>query len=102
MAVPPRISLIPAPPRPPDQYSLAYGNQLNRWLANLLEQVGGLSYLRGSGLFLSVESLPTSGYGLKPGEVFANDGILTIVGEDDIFAGSLVAEAEIGSLTVTV
>lgn len=102
MAIPPRVALLPAPPRPPAEYSLDYGNQLNRWLTNLSELIGGLSYLRGSGLFLSLDSLPTTGYGLRPGEVFANDGVLTIVREDDIYLGSLTATSALGGLTVTV
>ena len=61
----------------------------------------GFSYARLSGMFLA-PTFPTSGYGLRAGEVFANDGILTVVREDDIWLGGFAVAAELGTLTVTV
>lgn len=92
--------IITAPPRPGPEYAIEYMNQLNRWLENLARIVSGPSYLRGTGLYLV--GLPTSGYGLKPGEVFADAGILTIVRPDDIWAGGFSVSTELGTLTVTV
>ena len=92
--------IIPPPPRPEAAYSIEYMNQLNRWMENLSRLMGSVSYLRGNGLYFGY--IPTSGYGLKPGEVFANDGILTMVREDDVWAGSVYATGEVGTLTVTV
>lgn len=96
--------IIPAPPRTPDRITdpvmREYLNQLNRWLESFVRQQTGLPYLRGSGLYL--DGLPTSGYGLKPNEVFANDGILTIVRADDIWAGGFAIAVSVGSVTVTV
>lgn len=100
---PHQIVILPAPPRvPAEGWTADYGNQMNRWLQSLSLQLAGISYLRGSALYLSPESMHTSGYGLKPGEVFANAGILTMVRADDIWAGSFEITGEVGTLTVTV
>ena len=96
------VPIIPAPPRPPLTYSQSFGNEMNRWLQNLANAVTGIFYLRGNSLYLAPESMPTSGYGLRPGEVFANAGILTMVREDDIWIGSVHAEGSVGTITVTV
>jgi len=103
MVAPNQVVIIPPPPRPPPggEWTVDYGNQLNRWLENLARIVGGVNYGRFNGIYLA-SSFPTSGYGLYPGEVFANDGILTVVRPDDIWLGSFAVGAELGTLTVTV
>lgn len=94
------IPIIPAPPRPPRQgWTESYGNELNRWLENYVRQLTGFTYGRFSGMMFVG---PTSGDGLRPGEVFSNGGVLTVVREGDVWAGGLSARAEIGTLTVTV
>jgi hypothetical protein len=96
--------IIPPPPRPPVDgvWTVDYGNQLNRWLENISRYLTGPFYLRGTGLFFPEGALPTSGYGLRAGEVFSNDGVLTMVRPDDIWAGGFAISAELGTLTVTV
>ena len=69
-------------------------------LENTVRQLTGFTYGRFSGMYLAPESFPTSGSGLKPGEVFSNDGVLTWVQEGDIWAGGFALEAELGTLTV--
>lgn len=97
-----QIPILPAPPRPPPSgWSQEYGNELNRWLTSISEILTGFTYGRFNGLFLAT-TFPTSGYGLRAGEVFANDGILTVVREDDIWAGGFAITTELGTLTVTV
>jgi hypothetical protein len=97
-----QIPIIPAPPRPPPSgWTSDYGNELNRWLTNVSEILTGFTYGRFSGIMLA-STFPTSGYGLRAGEVFANDGILTVVQEDDIWAGGFAVTMELGTLTVTV
>ena len=93
-----KTPIQPAPPRPPDEFTAAWANQLTRWLQDQL-RLNEFPYLRGSGLYLL--NLPTSGYGLKPGEVFSRAGVLTIVREDDIWLGSVTATGSIGTVTVT-
>ena len=95
-----QVVIIPAPPRADETYSLGYMNQLNRWLENLARVFFGIHYGRFNGIYLA--AYPTSGYGLKPGEVFANDGILTVVREDDIWAGGFAVSADLGTVTVTI
>lgn len=97
-----QIVTLPPPPRPQGVFSFEHSNQLYRWMQNLADKLNGIYYLRGGGLYLSPDSFPTTGYGLRAGEVFANDGILTMVREDDIWLGAFSVSAELGSLTVSV
>ena len=102
MAVSGGNPIIPPPPRPSREgWTEGYGNELNRWLENTIRQLTGFTYGRFSGLYLAPESFPTSGGGLKPGEVFSNGGVLTWVQEGDIWAGGFGISAELGTLTVT-
>jgi hypothetical protein len=97
------VPIIPAPPRPPRAgWTESYGNELNRWLENTIRTLTGFQYARLWGMYLAPGVFPTSGDGLKPGEVFSNDGILTLVREGDIWAGGFEVSAELGTLTVTV
>lgn len=93
--------MIPAPPRMPEKPDAAYFSELNRWLQGLVQIVGDAHYVRATGLFFPENSLPTNGYNLKPGEVFSNDGVLTMVQEGDIWMGTLSATTGLGTLTVT-
>ena len=95
-------SILPAPPRAPDKIDLDWANQQARWLEALARWINSAPYLTLSGLFFPPGALSTTGYGLKPGEVFANEGILTIVREDDIWAGGSGISVSGGSVTVTV
>ena len=97
----PNPPTLPAAPRPTATWSVEYGNQLYRWLTSLQNYYGGFPYLRGSGLFFLPGSLPETGYGLVPGMVFSNAGVLTVVREDDIWVGSLSATGAVGTVTVT-
>ncbi len=90
---------LPAPPRPTESWTPETAQELYRWLQSLNDAVQGVAYGRLNGLFLP--GFPTSGYGLKPGEVFANDGILTMVREGDVWVGSFAVTASLGSVTVT-
>jgi hypothetical protein len=94
-----QLQILPAPPRYTGQDTQDYRDQLNRWLANLYTYVTSVNYLRGNGLFLP--GLPTTGYGLKPDEVFSNGGVLTIVRAGDIWAGGFAVSCAVGSVTVT-
>lgn len=95
------IVIVPAPPRPPAGYDVNYMNQLNRWLENLSSQLSAITFGRFNGIYLSTD-FQTSGYGLKPGEVFANAGILTVVRENEIWVGSVSSTGSVGTLTVSV
>lgn len=96
------VPIFPAPPRPPPQgWTPDYGNQLNRWLENVTNTLTGFAYGRFSGMLLA-STFPTSGYGLRAGEVFANNGILTMVRVDDIWLGAFSVTGAVGTLTVSV
>lgn len=93
--------MIPAPPRMPEKPDTQYFGELNRWLISLAQFLGDAHYVRATGLFFPDGSLPTTGYNLKPGEVFSNDGVLTVVQDGDIWMGPLSATTGLGTLTVT-
>ncbi len=96
------LPIFPAPPRPPASgWTLDYGNQLNRWLENVSAYWAGFTYGRFAGMMLA-PTFPTSGYGLRAGEVFANAGILTVVRPDDIWIGSFAVTSSVGTITVSV
>lgn len=96
------IPIFPAPPRPPPGgWTPDYGNQLNRWLENVTAILSNFTYGRFSGMMLA-DTFPTSGYGLRAGEVFANDGVLTVVRPDDIWIGSFAVTGSVGTITVSV
>lgn len=101
MATQQQLIVLQAPPRYTGQDPTDYANAVNLWLANLYSYVTGVTYLRGNGLYFPPPSLPTSGYGLYPGEVFSNNGVLTLVAADAIWLGGLSASATVGSVTVT-
>ncbi len=102
MANTPLIPIFPAPPRPPvGGWSDSYGNELNRWLTNVTDTLSGFTYGKFAGMLLA-DTFPTSGYGLRTGEVFANAGILTVVREDDIWIGSFAVTGSVGTITVSV
>jgi len=92
--------VLAAPPQPREEFSYEYSNQLYRWLQAFAEQQNGFMFLRANGLYYP--GIPQTGYGLRAGEVFSNGGILTIVQDGDIWAGSLSVSVELGTVTVTV
>jgi hypothetical protein len=100
MTTPNSQPTLTTPPRPQAEFSLEYANQLYRWLQAFEQQQNGFMFLRANGLYYP--GIAPIGYGLRVGEVFSNDGILTVVQTDDIWAGSLSATVELGSVTVTV
>lgn len=102
MTLTPQLPILSPPPRGTSEWTQEYANQLNRWLENLARLFGGIYYLRGSGLYLSPDSLPVGPYGLYPGEVWANDGILTWVREGDIGLSMVYGTGTVGSVTVTI
>lgn len=93
--------ILPAPPRAPKEVSIEWANQQARWLEALERYLSGTPYFSLAGIYFPAGALATSGYGLKPGEVFANDGILTVVREGDIWAGGFAVSVSVGSVTVT-
>lgn len=99
----PLIPIFPAPPQPPasGQWTPDYGRQLTRWLTTVTGLLSNFTYGRFNGMMLAT-TFPTSGYGLRAGEVFANAGILTVVRPDDIWIGSFAVTGAVGTITVSV
>lgn len=96
------LPIFPAPPRPPAEgWTADYGNQLNRWLTNITTQLAGWTFVRASHIMVP-NTFYVSAYGLRVGEVYANDGILTVVLEGDIGLDGVEATGSVGDLTITV
>ena len=95
----PAVPIIPAPPRPPEEYSLRFGNELYRWLQNFADQITGVYLLRGSGLYLP--EITKSAYGLKVDMVWSNKGVLTLVRTGDVGLSTVSAAGGVGTITVT-
>ena len=101
MAVASQASILPAPPRYSGENTEEYQNALKHWLTDLDRRINKeFHLLRGSSLFLV--GTPTSGYGLPPGSVFSNGGVLTLVSASDIWAGGFGVAASVGTVTVTI
>lgn len=100
----PQPPILPAPPRPQGAssggFTTDYFSQQYRWLEGLVRYITGVNYGKFNSLYLP--GLPVTGDGLIAGEVFSNNGILTVVQEDDIWVGPLMAAGEVGFVTVTV
>jgi hypothetical protein len=96
------IPIFPAPPRPPASgWDQNYGNELNRWLANVTEQFINFTYQKASGIMIAT-SFPRSAYGLRVGEGWLNVRVLTFVIEGDIGLSTVSATGSVGTITVSV
>ncbi len=97
----PLVAIFPAPPRPPSgQWTADYGNQLDRWLRNVTDQLSGFTYERVSGMLWVG---PFSPEGLRTGEVFANVNVLTVIRLNDAWLWPGVsATGAVGTITVSV
>ena len=91
--------IAPAAPRAPTEFTQEWAMQLNRWIENYTRLAAFPAVLRGGRLYLP--DLPTNAYGLNVGEVFSNNGILTIIREGDAYIGPIVSKTELGTLRVT-
>ncbi len=97
----PLIPIFPAVPRPPAEWNTNYANELTRWLNNVASQISGFTYVRLNGMMVA-STFPQTGYGLRVGEVFSNDGILTVVQADENYLGPLSMTGAVGTITVHV
>lgn len=95
-----RSPIITAPPRVVTEPDRQWADNLVRWLERFVVEQRGAGALRGGTLYLS--NLPSNGFCLKAGEVFENNGILTIVRENDIWTGPLSTTVTAGAVTVTI
>lgn len=95
------IPIFPAPPRPPDgSWTPGYGNELNRWLTNVVNILAGFTYGRFGGMMVAT-TFPQTDSGLYPGEVFIHNGVLTVSALDTVYLEGVSVTGSVGTLTVT-
>lgn len=89
-------------PNAPADYNVSFFNQFNRQIEKILNELNQPDLAKSGGLYIDVESLPSSGYNLRPGMVFRDGAILKIVLVGAIYLPTLSTSVQLGTLTVSV
>ena len=89
----------PVFPRPSATYSEGYMSDLVRALVSLVTYVRAVGEGRQTTIVLT--NLQTSDYGLEPGTIFQDAGVLRIALLNSSFPSGLSATGYVGSVTVT-
>lgn len=92
--------LLSTLPLPPETYDRRYMESLVRTVELHFLQSAEPGDMRASKL--AATQLPTTGGGLRDGDIFDDGGTLRIVRSGDAFSGTLVGTASVGSVTVSV
>lgn len=85
-------------PLPPADYDPLHMNNLIRSIEQFMSYIENPGPLRGS--TLNVSNLPTNGSGLRDGDVFSDDGVLSIAVANRAYAASFAATGAVGTVTV--
>ena len=87
--------------KPPDQYNKDYFQQVWNALAQYFQQLDNPAKVTMASL--NMTSVPNSGYNLRVGDVYQDDGTLKIVLTGQAFAPtSLFMSSAVGQVTVTI
>jgi len=86
-------------PRPSSAYNEGYMSDLVRALVSLVTYVRAVGEGRQTTIVLT--NLQTSDYGLEPGTIFQDVGVLRIALLNSSFPSGLTATGSVGSVTVT-
>lgn len=89
-------------PSAPEEYEVSFFNQLNRQIERILNELNQPALAKAGSLFLDINSLPTSGYGLRQGMVYRDGSTLKIVLDGSAFTLTNTATVSLGTITVTV
>ena len=86
-------------PRPPAEYSQDYMDKLVLALTNIVRagQTAGPFFVS----TLNMAACPPNGNQLRAGDIFSDNGFLKIVGLNDAYSPSFVAQVSLGTVTVT-
>lgn len=87
-------------PNAPKEYDNSFLDQYSRQLERILNKHEQPDLIKGGGLLLDINSLPTSGYGKRPGTVYRDVNILKIILLGDVFP--IVSPITVGRGTITV
>lgn len=88
-------------PNAPSTYDVGYFNQLVRQIEKVLNNNDQPELAKADALYLDLNTLPSSGYGLRPGFVFRDGSFLKIVLEGSVYMPSLKITVSRGTITVT-
>jgi hypothetical protein len=87
-------------PNPTQLFDLSYQNQLVRQIEQVLNELYQPEIARGDGLYLDINTLPSTGAGLRPGTVFRDGVFLKIIREGDTYIGDSSITVALGTITV--
>lgn len=90
---------LPRFPAAPRAYSTAYFNRLVSLLDQLTRQLQSRRRIEVTQINMS--QCPSTGAGLREGDIFCADGVLHIVQPDKGYPESLMMTASVGTVTVT-
>jgi hypothetical protein len=88
----------PALPIPTKEYDMVYFTQLIRSLAVYFNHIDSRASVTFDAITLT--NLPTSGYNLRIGTVYQDNGVLKIVIAGIGYAGSVSATGSVGTVTI--
>ena len=88
-------------PSSPNDYEQSYFNQLVRQIEKGLNELSHPSLAKCDQLFIDINTLPSTGAGLRPGFVFRDGSILKIVKEGDVYIDTYFITVALGTITVT-
>ena len=92
--------LLPVLPIAPAEYDIAYMESLIRTIELYFLQAEEPGNMRAS--TMAATELPTTGGGLRVGDIFDDDGTLRIVRSGDAFRGTTVGTTAVGTVTVSI
>ena len=88
----------PALPIPSKEYDMVYFTQLIRSIAVYFNHIDSTASVTFDAITLT--NLPTSGYNLRIGTVYQDNGVLKVVIAGIGYAGSVSATGSVGTVTI--
>lgn len=92
--------LLSTLPLPPDEYDRGYMESLVRIVELHFFQAAEPGDLRAAKM--AATQLPTTGGGLRNGDIFDDGGTLRIIRSGDAFSGTTVGTAAVGTVTISI
>ena len=89
-------------PNAPEEYDVSFFNQMNKQIERILNDLNQPALAKAGALYLDINSLPASGYGLRQGFVYRDGSILKIVLDGNAFVLKNSITVSLGTLTVSV
>lgn len=88
-------------PSAPTDYAPTYFNQLVRQIEEALNTLNHPVLAKCDQLFIDINTLPSTGAGLRAGTVFRDGVFLKIVREGDVYIDTYSITVSLGTITVT-